>query len=109
MQVTEVKLIKSQQPGIVKAFGKATLEKELVVDVLVMDKDDGKGPWASFPNGKTGKDGKYYHPIFFKTKENDTNFKKKVIESYLGMGGGNAPQRAAEQPAANLTANDLPF
>jgi len=82
MEVTEVKLYKSKKEGIVKAFGKATLDNELSLDVLVMDKMDGNGAWVTFPNGKTGKDGKYYLPIFFKTKELDQAFKSKVLEAY---------------------------
>lgn len=109
MEVTEVKLYKSQKDGIVKAFGKATLNNELSLDVLIMDKNDGKGAWASFPNGKTGKDGKWYVPVFFKTKELDQAFKGKVIEAYntqVGGGGGGYTAPAQNTPPAQ---GDLPF
>jgi DNA-binding cell septation regulator SpoVG len=110
MEVTEVKLYKSKKDGIVKAFGKATVGNELTLDVLIMDKNDGKGPWATFPNGKTGSDGKYYLPVFWKTKELDQAFKAKVIEGYHAQvpSGGSTPV-PAPVPSATPAQGDLPF
>ena len=109
MNVTEVKLYRSKKDGIVKAFGKATVDDKLVLDVLVMDKQDGKGAWATFPNGKTGTDGKYYLPVFWKTKELDQEFKGKVIEAYhTQVAGGSAP--ASSVPSSPTGGSEsLPF
>ena len=104
MEVTAVELRRSQKPGIVKAFGKATLNNEVVLDILIMDKEDNSGAWATFPNGKKGTDGKYYLPVFFKTKELDQAFKAKVIEEYNVLGGSPAQDSA---PAAG--SEGLPF
>lgn len=111
MNVTEVKLYPTKKAGsMVKAFGKATIDDKIVLDVIVMDKGDGNGAWATFPNGKTGTDGKYYLPVFFKDKEDDTSFKSKVIEAYntqIGSGGGAAQTQTAT--ATGAPSEDLPF
>jgi len=107
MEVTAVELRRSQKPGIVKAFGKATIDNELNLDVLIMDKSDGKGAWATFPNGRTGSDGKYYLPVFFKTKELDQAFKSKVLAEYNGMANAAAP--AATAAPVNAGSENLPF
>lgn len=115
MEVTDVRLFKSKKEGMVKAFGKATIDDQLVLDVIVMDKGDGKGAWASFPNGKTGQDGKFYLPVYFKDKDKDSAFKTKVLEAYgrLGSSGGSSPTNTGAQRAAaaaqDFTADDMPF
>lgn len=108
MEVTAVELRQSQKPGIVKAFGKATIDDSLVLDVLVMDKGDGTGPWATFPNGKKGTDGKFYLPVFWKTKELDQAFKSKVIQEYSTLPGADA---STSTPSSSTPAGDsnLPF
>ena len=106
MKVTEVKLYKSNKDGIVKAFGKATLDDELTLDVLIMDKGD--GAWATFPNGKKSeKDGKFYLPVFWKTKEKDQEFKAEVIKAYDSMGSGTPIQSNTTAPTGGSEA--LPF
>ena len=99
MQVTEVRLFKSKQEGTVKAFGKATIDNELVLDVIVMGNE--KGTWATFPNGKKGQDGKFYTPVFFKTKEKDQEFKDKIMAEYAKI-GGSAPTSRPSTPSENL-------
>lgn len=108
MEVTAVELRPSQKPGVVKAFGKATLNNEVVVDVLVMDKGDGTGPWATFPNGRKGSDGKFYLPVFFKTKELSQSFKDRVIQEYSGMASSAPSSAPASSPSAGGS-EDLPF
>ena len=101
MQVTDVKLYKSaKEESTVKAFGKATLNDELTLDVIVMD--SGKGPWASFPNGRTGKDGKFYLPVFFKDAEKQKSFNSTVVEAYYKLVGQG-------QPTPTVNADSLPF
>lgn len=99
MQVTEVKLFKSKQEGVVKAYGKATLDNELVLDVIVMGND--KGTWATFPNGKKGADGKYYLPVFFKTKEKDEEFKQRILAEFAKI-SGSTPTARPQTPVENL-------
>lgn len=110
MEVTEVKLYKSKKEGIVKAFGKATVNGELSLDVLIMDKGD--GAWATFPNGRTGTDGKWYLPVFFKSKELDQAFKGKVIEAYNEQVGSNVTSQPSG-PTGSATpvmgSENLPF
>ena len=105
MRVTEVKLHMSTKPGIVKAFGKATLDDELSLDVIVMDKEDGRGAWTTFPGGKKGTDGKFYLPVFFKTKELNEAFKNEVLRVYNEMKGSSP---APSQPASSAS-NNIPF
>ena len=107
MKVTEVKLYKSNKDGIVKAFGKATLDDELVLDVLIMDKGD--GAWATFPNGKKSeKDQKFYLPVFWKTKEKDQEFKAEVIKAYNELGGGTSTGGTTNTASTGGSEN-LPF
>jgi len=112
MEVTEVKLYKSKKDGIVKAFGKATVNGELSLDVLIMDKCDGNGAWATFPNGRTGTDGKWYLPVFFKSKELDQAFKGRVIEVYnkeIGSSGNSQPNAPTSSAGSSIGSEDLPF
>jgi len=108
MSVTNVTAVElrpsSKQESMVKAFGRVTLEDKLVLDVLVMDK--GEGPWASFPNGRKGSDGKFYLPVFFKDRDDDKAFKAKVIEEYERMrGSSSAPSARVSTPSQS----ELPF
>jgi DNA-binding cell septation regulator SpoVG len=107
MQVTEVKLYKTKKDSVVKAFGKATLENKLSLDVVVMDK--GEGPWATFPNGKKGQDGKYYLPVFWKTKELNEAFASEVLKAYNEQIVSGATTTTNTTTAAPATAGEMPF
>jgi len=84
MNVTNVKLFPSnKQDSVLKAYGKATIENKLSLDILIMDKGDGTGAWVTFPGGRKNEtNGKFYLPVFFVDEDTRNTFNSRVLSEY---------------------------
>lgn len=102
MNVTSITLKPCTKEGsTLKAFGKAIIDNKISLDILVMDKGDGTGPWVTFPGGrKNEKTGKWYTPVFFVEEETRIAFNSRVIDEY---------SKSANSQAPAINPDSLPF
>lgn len=94
MKVTNVKLFRSQKPGMNKAFGHVEFEGSLCVNISILESS--KGTFVSWPGYKKA-DGQWQNNIYFKDEATRNQVNGTVMTQYEQLTGGSQVQSQPTQ------------